>query len=480
MKLPFNAALAVCVYIAFSTVNANEVTNEVMTAVIDSDAVVEKVPSLQLNGGLDLRLRQELWDHIPIPGGGGGKQENFFRFRARAWGEAKYGEDFRWFGRISHEWRKYIARRDVVSNFTWPDELVLDNFFVDINNCFDDQVDFRIGRQELNYFGSWRIFGDGTPGDGSRTFYSDAAVATWRIDDENDLIFFGLYDMPYNYFTIGDPTGAPAAWRDERQLTQIEPSARDMEDAGAGLYFITRAIDKTMPLEAYFIWRRQGDYKIADVARPGRDIYTQGVFFKPKLSETFSAEIEAAWQLGKIDDGRDLCAWMFYASTTWRPAATQGWKPYVMCAFYALSGDANPDKGTDTNWNPLWGRHSILSELLFLRNCGYYGMGYWANMFYPYLGAGAKVGERQSFQSHTGPVFAETSDVEWTRSGGHGQYQGWLGALEYAVLLVKGALSNGRGDISGLVRAEAFAPGEYTSPRDGMAYFLRFQIQMAY
>ncbi len=447
---------------------------------VAEDAVVQADQSpWQFDGGFDLRLRQELWDHIPAPGGGGAKQENFFRFRTRVWGEAKYGDDFRFYTRVANEWRKYIARRDVVSNYTWPDELVLDNFFVDINNCFGDFIDFRIGRQDLNYFGSWRIFGDGTPGDGSRTFYSDAAVMTMHLDDENDLRLFGLYNMPYNYFTIGHPTGVPKSWGDERQQTQVEASARDMSDAGAGVYYTTRSIDPKMPLDIYSIWRRQSDYKIGDTKYQGRNIWTQGILFKPSFTEEWSAEFEAAWQGGRVDDGRDICAWMAYAATTWRPTVQEGWKPYLTLAFYALSGDKNPTKGTDTNWNPMWARHPMLSELLLVRNTGYYGVGYWSNMMYPHLAAGTKIFDRHSILSHTGPLFAETADEDYTRSGGHGQYQGWLGVLEYMVVMVKGAI-DGRGQVTGLVRAEAFAPGEYTSPRDEMAYFLRFQVMIAY
>lgn len=143
-------------------------------------AVEQKDKGLELDLGGDLRLRQEFIYNLPA-----GKNiladQNFFRFRSRLWGEAKY-ENFRLYTRLANEMYE-VVRPQKSRKYKAPDEMVVDNLFLDINDLLDGWLDLRVGRQDLMY-GAGRVLMDGTPFDGSRTIYMDAIKATINFDRE--------------------------------------------------------------------------------------------------------------------------------------------------------------------------------------------------------------------------------------------------------------------------------------------------------
>jgi len=51
-------------------------------------------------------------------------------------------------------------------------------------------IDFKIGRQDfLGQYGEGFLILDGTPGDGSRSFYFNAIKLTWKINSNNSSLF---------------------------------------------------------------------------------------------------------------------------------------------------------------------------------------------------------------------------------------------------------------------------------------------------
>jgi len=139
--------------------------------------------ALAFDAGADLRIRQELMDNVPgLPGGGvlssraRGAYKNHMRFRPRVWGEVRLDSEesgmFRLYARITDEMRWYVKPHG--NAYTFPDEVILDNLFFEGKGLFDGLFDFAIGRQDIyGLYGLDHVFVDGTPGDGSRTVYSD-------------------------------------------------------------------------------------------------------------------------------------------------------------------------------------------------------------------------------------------------------------------------------------------------------------------
>ena len=160
---------------------------------------------LEFNAGADLRIRQELMKNVPgLPGGGLVSQSprsgfiDHMRFRPRVWGEiSALSEDI-------GEWRIYTRLAD---EFRWcpepyknaqtfPGEVIIDNLFLEGRGVFDGFLDMRIGRQDLyNYCGLDHLFVDGTPGDGSRTVYTDMAAFKLHFTEVSTLDLFALYNF---------------------------------------------------------------------------------------------------------------------------------------------------------------------------------------------------------------------------------------------------------------------------------------------
>ncbi len=77
------------------------------------------------------------------------------------------------------------------------DEVVIDNLYVDINKPFDLPVSLRIGRQDFlgpEFYGEGFLIYDGTPGDGTRTFYFNAVRARIFIAKGHsvDVVYMSL------------------------------------------------------------------------------------------------------------------------------------------------------------------------------------------------------------------------------------------------------------------------------------------------
>ena len=152
-----------------------------VVGVVMADPVAQVPPPFRC--GADERIRQEYFDHIPIskdpPGVTRGGENDYFRFRTRAWveGDVLPGVTLR--ARIVNETRAWVypdmSKSLQRSTYNWPDEWVFDNLYVNWT-LLDDKVAFRVGRQELIY-GTGKVILEGTPKDGSRTIYFTAAKA---------------------------------------------------------------------------------------------------------------------------------------------------------------------------------------------------------------------------------------------------------------------------------------------------------------
>ncbi len=75
------------------------------------------------------------------------------------------------------------------------DEVVIDNLYLDIKRPFNLPLDLRIGRQDFlgpDTYGEGFLILDGTPGDGSRTFYFNALRARLFLSNKDSIDFVVL------------------------------------------------------------------------------------------------------------------------------------------------------------------------------------------------------------------------------------------------------------------------------------------------
>jgi len=450
-----------------------------------------KIPDgqeLSWDAGGDLRFRHELWDNMPRVLATGPVQshnESYFRLRSRLWGKVE-NEDFTLYGRLVNEFREYVTAGPRTT--TWnpknymhtPGEVILDNLYVDIRDLLWERVALRVGRQDLAY-GSGRVIFEGTPMDGSRTYFFDAVKAVATITEQNTIDVFSFYNSPTT-FGAGDPK--PNGGGENMPLNSIESFSRGMSEWGSALYFKSKEL-KQLPFEAYLIYADRSNYEqVNGIDMQGRWINTVGLRLMPKLADEWSAEFEGATQYGQKESGAEVGGQMVYAGVTYSPAVEclGSAQPYATLSTLYLSGDPDKNRGTyqmndqedDRSWDPLWSRYTYyLSEMYSYQN--YYGVNYWSNLIYPCLEVGCKWESKHAVFTSFGPMYAAVQD---NRGGGDGALYGyfWRGRYDFPLWT---KMFGKRGDLMGHVTLELLEPGDY-SATDEMAYFARWEVSFKY
>ncbi|HGJ64373.1 TPA: hypothetical protein ENS27_03160 [bacterium] len=444
--------------------------------------------------GASLRVRQEIWDNLldlktlnPVT-----PDINFFRFKLSLWGSATYNKDTNLFLKLTAEpyiWIGPLKPKSSDTETTSLDENegVIDNLYIKANKVFGLPVDLKIGRQDFwgsseDMYGEGFLFSDGTPQDGSRTFYFNAARARWHINEKNKVDFVYISNQFQDKYL---PT-----WRTqiENGLTYYDGKKYlDTSDSQAFvIYGRTKPIDN-LDLEPYYIWKKEEEGAIPLYSAPAvipelvlntigaRAVYTLAPW-------TFGGEF--AYQFGEYDGhkgtsqyaGQDRKGYGGYIFGKYKFADVK-FKPELELRYVYLSGD-DPDTSKNENFDPLYSRQPYWNELLgyvmineFIREAAKIAF-YWSNS--------------QLFMAKV--KMALTQDTSLSLS-----YQYWM-ANEIAQPIPSRAAMFGKGNerghlptiflthkfnknIDAFFQYEYFVPGDFYADKAKNGQFLRWQIQ---
>ena len=460
---------------------------------------------VRFDAGADFRLRQEIMDNLPgLPGGGPyamttterAKYRNQMRFRPRAWFEVETGP-LRLYARITDEFRYFPASNDPKKRrpYYFPDEVFLDNLYLDAQGLESpwlsaigvESLDFRLGRQDMlgpngSIFGLNRIVVEGTPTDGSRSFYSDMVRTTLHFDETKHLDVFALYDSGRNDIRWGT-SGSRG-----RSLNCINMTdSNDLDEWGGGLVYSQTALEGHLPFKLYSIFKRTEAHTKGSGANEIRvspkEVTTLGVLLQPQFTENWGMEVEAAKQVGRICDGnREAGGHMAHVELRYMTDFLRAYKPTFSWATTYYSGDRHrtePDD-TDTAWDPMWGRYTQDSEMLvygtLYENC------WWSNMIYTKLMLTMKFGPRHGFYVYSGPMFAAVQDHLGRADHDGSTFKGVLSAARYDFpirLAPKNATGFDRVEVFAHVVGELFNPGDYYDSSKP-AFFFRWQVDFRF
>ena len=430
------------------------------------------------DAGADLRVRQEFFDNVPgLPGGGvdsrvpAGKYNNRMRYRARAWAETGDGETWRAYVRVLDEWRWNIRPRK--HSNTFPDELVLDNLFLEAKGLFDGLLDFTAGRQDIGgLFGLDRIFYDATPGDGSRSMYSDMVRAGLDFGDAGRLDLFALYNKDDNTMRWGTRRSR------HRSLTGFGGGAEpEMDDWGWGAVY-SGTFAENIDWKAFAMQKRTAAFRRDGAKHPHARRELLGFQIAPRLTAETSLLAEAMGQLGRNGDGDWLAAWSACAGIEWKDAGKGSVHPFFRTRAQFMSGDRDAAKedGGNRAWDPMWARNTDDSEIL---TCSgpLYGPAWWSNMIAWRNEFGLDFGRRHSVFLCMSPVFAAREDG---LGGGGGSFKGLMSQARYEFpLVLPDKEKHERFEIFCHVIAEVFNPGDYYES-DKPSWFLRWNVTFAF
>lgn len=428
--------------------------------------------------GADERIRQEAFDHIPItadpPGFTRGYHDNadflndYFRYRTRAWLEVDPVSDLTLRARIVDEIRTWdrpaVNGRADAATYVFPDEVIFDHLYLEARNLFDNALDLRVGRQDLIY-GTGKVILEGTPKDGSRTLYFNAAKAVWKGVPDTTFDIVGIWNPPDDDLVINSV---------DRNLTGFTKYNDDLTESGAFIYAKNHTWAE-MPFECYAIYKNESAYDVpatsSTVAVAAADIGTVGVRLMPKFSDWAEGNIEAAWQFGKRGDTNNICAFMADAYMTHPLAPQSAAKPAADYGLYYLSGD-NPGTGTVEGWDPLWARYPQYSEL-YVYAFDAEGAGRWSNLLMPHAGFSASPVSWLKTSAMVGWMMAPEEN-----GPGGGNTRGWLETVK-AEFTVGNDLWLPKDKLSGHLWLELLEPGDYYKV-DDTAWFARWELAYAF
>ena len=313
--------------------------------------------------GADFRLRQERIDNVGLNADSPTGHRTFERYRARLWGSYAFDQHVELTTRLMWEGRHYpdpSKSTGPVPGFeTWySGGILFDQLMVDIKQIAGLPLNARLGRQDIKFGTGWLVM-DGTPDDGSRTLYLDAARATYSakaIGTTFDLVYIdqsadtGRFPQPLN----GDV---------EDQTEQ--------DETGLILYANNKSLLKDSDLDAYFIYKHDQPNPTTKNIRVNNgapfasqtdsgDIYATGLRVDSKLSPNWSVRAEGADEWGTRNN-QDLNAFGLNGRLTY--SFNDRLKNQLHADYEYLSGN-DPDSRGDEAFDPLWGRWPQWSELM--------------------------------------------------------------------------------------------------------------------
>lgn len=462
----------------------------ILAAVMFASSVYADQPSsstdLNFTYGASLRLRQEIWDDVVALGTNTTTQKdrNFFRLRASVWGKADVGQNFDAYTRITTEPKYYLGTYHpgitgaTRGQYLDSDEIIFDNIYVTGRKLFNGVVDFRLGRQDFlspdDIYGEGFLIMDGTPGDGSRTFYFNAAKLRLNITKDNSIDFVYIDDAETDIFlpSLHPAISGNVLYVDNKKLLTTS-------DEQAFVVYSRNKFGKMFTFDPYYIYKIENGFG----ANPKLKLNTFGgrATFS---SDGWRAKGELAYQVGSYDSNRTyptgidrtgLGGYFFFGR---KFEQTPGSPEFDLGAVY-LSGDnpnSNPDKRTA--WDPLFSRNPYWNELYIYTLINetavkYSGPipGYWTNLIIYMLKGKVDVFEKTSLTlTYQYLMAAETttglSSTEFTNRGKE------RGHLPTAMLNQKFSKN-----LDGFLQLEYFVPGNFYTANTKDAWFFRWQLQ---
>jgi len=352
------------------------------------DQWIQKVKTPKITWGGDVRLRNEYVNNaLTLSDGTAPRHEqDYFRFRERIWTSILVITNMTANARLAAEQREWMKPANAgqyfkslspaVSRSGFEERYgILDNAYLKWTNILDQPLTFSGGRQDiaLGDPDDQFLVMDGTPGDGSWTFFFDSLRASYELKDVKtkvDVIFINQFALPDEEIpTIGRSSentvenGAPRPY----YLTE-------QNEQGVIVYLSNKSVEK-MQLDGYFIYK--GDHR-TDTALikngDNADIYTLGAKITGTPAEHWSYSTEAAYQFGSKQDPTVQASYTD-STTARRDISAYAGKVRINYLFKdkmqnqlslvgeLLSGDNPNTKGKDEMFDILWGRWPRWTEL---------------------------------------------------------------------------------------------------------------------
>jgi len=342
--------------------------------------------------------------------------------------------------RTTNEFRKYFHPEGDKYDFRL-NEFVFDNAYLEINPS--KNVSLKIGRQDM-FIGEGLVIMDGSPLDGSRTYYFNAIRATWK-SAKTTVDGFVISNTAKDRYL-------PVINRNTAQSTL------ERDEQGAGIY-VTRQLGKSLKGEFYDIFKREEPSSTLPLSR----LNTTGF----RLSGILKGGIQHAEEFG-VQFG------------DYGPNSRRGYGGYVdlkkplpsfpkitlQLNYTHLSGD-DPATADHEGWNPVFSRWPKWSELyLYTLTQEGRGPAYWTNIGMISPGFNYKFSDRANLDFYYRFMYAPEARVLNAQKLGNWRGNLMIAKLNYRV----------NKHFVGHLLAETLDPGDFYLKGGDFAYFLRSEF----
>lgn len=337
-----------------------------------------KQPTSWMTWGGDLRIRDEYMDNAASLSSADRYSEfNVIRTRGRLWTSITPTTDLSLNARLAAEPRTFTTLAGYgpmkgTSGTEWRYGII-DNLNVKWTNVLSQPLSITAGRQDIAFgdYWNWWLVADGTPGDGSWTYFFDSVRAGYEAKELKTK-----FDLVYIYQNARADEWLPTI--DQPALHGTDYPLTEQNEQGVIAYASNKSIQNTT-LDGYFIYKRDNRETFARSGTPyasgdNANMYTFGARWIGTYADHWQPYLEGAYQFGNKEDtilgkadvpgtfaDRDLRAYGLNAKLTY--LFKDRLNNQIQILGEHLSGD-NPDTtGTDEMFDILWGRWPRWSEL---------------------------------------------------------------------------------------------------------------------
>ena len=389
------------------------------------------------------------------------------RIKAQVWADAWFTPHVR--GRVQLN-RERIDFKHCETCNDKGSEIVVENLYIEAFDIGGAPLGLRIGRQNLSY-GDGFVICDGTPLDGSRTQYINAALVTLAIPQWAVDIFAGFNHEQEDLLPVIDDENMRLVEADECLM---------------GIYARTmpyRGQPRSFTLEPYFIIKRErAEYWQDRVSTFGSRLVIPG--------ERVRLRGEAAYQTGhkhhdyRLQGDQEAKNVSAFGGTAYLDIMLKEYYGLELTAGYVyLGGDNLKTHGKYEGFNPVLGRWPQWSELYIYTLIPEAGVGYWQNIKFPMAQARCEPYKGLVFDARVMLMYANRADpLDCVPYGSMfdeplSMKRGNLYALRLSYLIGK--------HVSGHLLYEHFSPGGYyewlwnecnTTGEPRAADFLRLEV----
>ncbi len=407
-----------------------------------------------------LRLRHEFLKNVTDFENDKLDNRNYFRIKSSLWGQADIDDDISFYARLTNENRAYTylgVESTGKKHYHYDiNEFVIDNLFVDLKNIGGYPVDMRIGRQDFlpNDYGEGFLIADGTPQDGSRTYYFNAIKGVLHPWDKSSLEFILIKNN-----RTDDTLPIINRFDGEQPLNYSDESA----------FILYHRFDprQDLHMENYYIYKHEDAGRPRPLTGKGK-INTVGSFVKYEL-DPVTLRGQFAYQTGEYD-GNDRNAFGGYAFID-REFGDVSLSPKTSFGYYYLSGD-DQSTGDYEGFNQLFSTYPWVSELYNISYTAETGTGYWTNLQMWRSSLSLKFGEKTS-----GTLFYNYLIANEPRPGVHSSFGDGKSRGHLPMARIDHKFNK---NVTAYFLAEYFIPGDFYAGNADPALFMRTEIQFKF